>query len=194
MKQKIEIEVSEGKKAVWKNNQITFVDEEPYWKSIKTFDNAYYYCLDRHNKFIKYLNSYHQSKLNTYEDKVAQLRLIIAALTNNEKLSLTEGNIWYPAIQFCVPNKKNNCFGNKVIGKIKTEGKEYLVVGGSAAYGSTAGLGCVNSYSGCSNADAGVCFIKVSSEEIAKHLSTYFGKLIFNVTYGGYNCDYQWLE
>ena len=27
-----------GKKVFVKNNQITFVDAEPHWKSIKTFD------------------------------------------------------------------------------------------------------------------------------------------------------------
>ena len=43
MKQTIEIEVPEGKKAIWENNQITFVDAEPHWKSIKTFDDAYDY-------------------------------------------------------------------------------------------------------------------------------------------------------
>ena len=32
MKQTIEIEVPEGKKVIFENNQIIFVDEEPHWK------------------------------------------------------------------------------------------------------------------------------------------------------------------
>ena len=115
MKQTIEIEVPEGKKAVWENNQITFVDEEPHWKSINSFDCAYFYCLHRRNKFIKYLNSYHHTKPDTYEEKIAQLRLIIAALTNNEKLSIEKGNLYCPVIQFCDETKVNRCIGNKEI-------------------------------------------------------------------------------
>ena len=190
MKQTIEIEVPEGKKAVWENNQITFVDEEPHWKSIKTFDNAYYYCLDRHNKFIKYLNSYHQSKLDTYEGKVAQLRLIIAALTNNEKLSIEKGNLYCPVIQFCDETKINRCIGNKIIGKIKSKGKEYVVVGGGAGIASFAGLGyAINDISG---AYAYIGLFAVSSKKIAEHLSTYFGKLIFEIMYE--RGDWEWVE
>ena len=39
----IEIEVPEGKKAVWEDGQIKFVDIE-HWKNIKTFEDAYKYC------------------------------------------------------------------------------------------------------------------------------------------------------
>ena len=190
MKQTIEIEVPEGKKAIWENNQITFVDEEQYWKSIKTFDNAYYYCLDRHNKFIKYLNSYHQSKLNTYEDKVAQLRLIIAALTNNEKLSIENGNLYCPVIQFCDETKINRCIGNKIIGRIKTKEKEYVVVGGGACIASFAGLGYI--INGISGSYPYIGLFAVSSKKIAEHLSTYFGKLIFEIMYE--RGDWEWVE
>ena len=193
MKQTIEIEVPEGKKAVWENNQITFVDAEQHWKSIKTFEDAYEYCLNRRNKFIKYVDSYHHTGLDTYEDSVAKLRLVIAALTNNEKLSLVKGELYFPVVQFCSAFSINNCHGNKIIGEIKTEGKEYTVVGGIASCSSIMGLGCVDS-EGLSLAYKNVSFIKGSSKEIAKHLSTYFGKLIFEVMYGGSNCDWEWLE
>lgn len=195
MKQTIEIEVPEGKKAIFENNQITFVDEEPYWKSINSFDYAYFYCLHRRNKFIKYLNSYHQSKTGTYEEKVAQLRLIIAALTNNEKLSLTNNKLYYPVIQFCNAHDINECFGNKIIGKIKSEGKEYVVVGGVASIASFAGLGglgYVSSNYRVSGASAYLGLFCVSSKEIAKHLSIYFGKLIFEITYE--RGDWEWVE
>ena len=96
---------------------------------------------------------------------IVKLRIIIAALTNNEKLSLTKGDIYYPVIQFCLPDKKDDCWGDKVIGKIKTENIEYIVVGGYASYGSNAGLGCVYSYTGLSFAHSSVGFIKVSSEK-----------------------------
>ena len=44
MKQTIEIEVPSGKKAVWENNQIIFVESEPHWESITTFKDAMEYC------------------------------------------------------------------------------------------------------------------------------------------------------
>ena len=190
MKQTIEIEVPIGKKAIFENNQITFVDVEPHWKLIKTFDNAYYYCLHRRNKFIKYLNSYHQTKQDTYEEKVAQLRLVIAALTDNEKLSIEKGNLYCPVIQFCDETKINRCIGNKIIGKIKTKEKEYVVVCGDAGIASFAGLGyAINDISG---SYAYIGLFAVSSKEIAEHLSTYFGKLIFEVMYE--RGDWEWVE
>ena len=126
----------------------------------------------------------------------SKLRLIIAALTNNEKVSLTKGKLYYPVIQFCVADfyVEDNCFSKKIIGKIKSEGKEYVVVNSNAHDSSNAGLGCVNSRSGLSSVNSYVSFLQVSSIEIAKHLSTYFGKLIFEVLYGGSNCDWEWVE
>ena len=194
MKQTIEIEVPEGKKAIWENNQITFVDAEPHWKSIKTFEDAYDYCYT--NNLDKYTTNYCLATADTYEEKVAKLRLVIAALTNNEKVSLVSGKLYYPVIQFCLADfcVEDSCFKNKLIGKIKSEGKEYVVVNSSVHYGSDAGLGCVNSRSGLSNVDSYISFLQVSSKEIAEHLSKYFGKLIFEVMYGGSNCDWEWVE
>ena len=40
MKQTIEIEVPSGKKAVWENNQIIFVESERHWESSTTFKDA----------------------------------------------------------------------------------------------------------------------------------------------------------
>lgn len=195
MKQTIEIEVPEGKKAIWENNQITFVDAEPHWKSIKTFEDAYDYCYT--NNLDKYTTNYCLATADTYEEKVAKLRLVIAALTNNEKVSLVSGKLYYPVIQFCLADfcVEDSCFKNKLIGKIKSEGKEYVVVNSNAHYGSDAGLGCVNSRSGLStNIYSYVSVLQVSSKEIAEHLSKYFGKLIFEVMYGGSNCDWEWVE
>lgn len=192
MKQTIEIEVPEGKKAIWENNQITFVDAEPYWKSIKTFIDAYDYCYT--NNLDKYTTNYCLTAADTYEEKVAKLRLIIAALTNNEKLSFVEGDLYFPVVQLYSKYNSNNYHGDKIIGKIKAEGKEYTVIGGYGSHSSIAGLYSIGSLGGLAFADSYVSFLQVSSIEIAKHLSTYFGKLIFEVMYGGINCDWEWVE
>lgn len=194
MKQTIEIEVPEGKKAIWKNNKIEFINVEPHWKSIKTFKDAYRYCFD-HRGFMKYLIGCNHALEDSYEYKVAQLRLIIAALTNNEKLSFIEGNLYFPIIQLYSKYDINNNYDkNKIIGKIKTEGKEYTVINNGACNSSIAGLYSIGSPYGLAFADSYVSFLQVSSIEIAKHLSTYFGKLIFEVLYGGFNCDWTWIE
>lgn len=203
MKQTIEIEVPDGKKAICENNQIKFVDVEslnveplnvePHWKSIKTFIDAFWYCVN-HRNLSKYIYNYDNIVKNTYEKSVSKLRLIIAALTNNEKLSLVEGNLYFPIVQFCSEHNIDRCYGNKIIGKIKTKGKEYVVVGGYALDGSTTGLGYIHSNYDFTYAHSYVSYLQVSSKEIAEHLSTYFGKLIFEVMYGGSNCEWEWVE
>lgn len=190
MKQTIEIEVPEGKKAIWEDNQITFVDIEPHWKSIKTFDDAYEYCYE--NNLDEYTTNYDLATADTYEEKIAKLRVVIAALTKNEKVSLVNGKLYYPSIQFCDEYNINRCFGNKIIGKFKSEGKNYVLLDSNARSSSDPGLGCV--YDGLSATDSYISFLQVSSKEIAEHLSTYFGKLIFEVMYGGSNCDWEWVE
>ena len=78
---------------------------------------------------------------------------------------------------------------------MNSEEKINVVVNSNAHYGSDAGLGCVNSRSGLStNIYSYVSVLQVSSKEVAEHLSTYFGKLIFEVMYGGSNCDWEWVE
>ena len=194
MKQTIEIEVPDGKKAVWENGVIKFVPEVPHWKSITTFNDALIYVRDYLPECEDLLISYNKSALNSYERKVVSYRIVVAALTNNEKRHLTTGDKWYPVVQFCLPKDKNNCWGNVLIGTIESEGEKYSVVGGDATSDVYAGLGGFDSSSGVTNSSGIVGFRSVSSKEIAQHISTYFGKLLFEVHYGGTNCDWKWIQ
>lgn len=194
MKQTIEIEVPDGKKAVWENGVIKFVPEDPYWKSITTFEDALIYVRDYLPECEDLLISYNKSALNSYERKVASYRIVVAALTNNEKRHLTTGDKWYPVVQFCLPKDKNNCWGDVLIGTIESEGEKYSVVGGRAHHGAGVGLGYFSSRNGVSYSDAVVGFRSVSTKEIAEHISTYFGKLLFEVHYGGTNCNLKWVQ
>ena len=72
----------------------------------------------------------------------------------------------------------------EIIGKIKSEGREYLVIGGYANAGGYTGLGSFNSYTNASSADANVGFLGCASKEIAQHLGKYFGMLITEAKYG----------
>ena len=72
----------------------------------------------------------------------------------------------------------------KVIGKIKSKGEEYNVLGGGAGSGGNAGLGYFNSYDGVGYAYASIGFLGCANEEIAQHLGKYFGMLIIEAMYG----------
>lgn len=193
-KQVIEIEVPDGKKAVWENGAIRFVPDGPHWKHITTFEDALFYVRNHLPECEDLLISYNKTISGSYEHSVVCYRIVVAALTNNEKRHLTTGDKWYPVVQFCRPKDKKNCWGDVLIGTIESEGERYSVVGGDAAYGATAGLGAFGSDDGVSYSYAAVGFRSVSSKEIAEHISTYFGKLLFDVHYGGTNCDWKWVE
>ena len=194
MKQTIEIEVPDGKKAIWENGVIKFVPESPHWKTITTFNDALIYVRDYLPECKDLITSYTKAMHGSYEYSVACYRIVVAALTNNEKRHLTTGDKWYPIVQFCLPKDKNNCLGNVFIGTIELEGVKYSVVGGGTYYGADAGLGAFDSYYGVSDSYTIFGFRSISSKEIAQHISTYFGKLLFDVHYGGTNCDWEWVE
>lgn len=189
MKQTIEIEVPEGKKAVWKDNKVIFVPIKD-WRSITTFKDAINNLPEECEHLI---DSYNTTLEDSYEEKVALYRIVVAALTNNEKRHLTTGERWYPIVQFCHSKDKKNCHGNTIVGTIESEGERYLVVGGYAANGALEGLGCFDSHCGVSYSWSYVGLQSVSSKEVAEHISKYFGRLLFDVHYGGTNCDYKWI-
>ena len=194
MKQTIEIEVPDGKKAVWENGAIRFVSEDPYWKSITTFDDALIYVWNYLPECKDLLISYNKSIPGSYEHSVICYRIVVAALTNNEKRHLTKGDKWYPVVQFCRPEDKKNCWGNILIGTIESEGARYSVVGGYASTDTHDGLGFFALLGGVSGSITDIGFRSVSSKEIAQHIATYFGKLLFDIHYGGTNCDWKWVE
>ena len=193
-KQVIEIEVPDGKKAVWENGAIRFVPEGPHWKRIITVYDALVYVRKYLPECEDLLTSYNHTISGSYEHSVVCYRIVVAALTNNEKRHLTTGDKWYPIVQFCRPKDKKNCWGDTLIGTIESEGVRYSVVGGDAHNGASAGLGDFYSAGGVSISDTTIGFRSVSSKEIAQHISTYFGKLLFDVCYGGTNCDWKWVE
>ena len=194
MKQIIEIEVPDGKKAIWENGTIRFVSEDPYWKSITTFIDALIYVRNYLPECEDLLISYTKTMPGSYEYSVICYRIVVAALTNNEKRSLTTGDKWYPVVQFCRPEDKYNCQGNVLIGTIESEGERYSVVGGCAGSGALTGLGYFDSHDGVSYSYTSFGFQSVPSREIAEHISTYFGKLLFEIHYGGTNCDWKWID
>lgn len=169
--------------------------EEKHWRNITTIKDAVDYLIKKgicKNLIAEYVNLYsHQP----YIAKVLEYQIVVAALTNNEERHLTTGERWYPVVQFCRPQDRKNCWGNVYLGTIESEGEIYDVMGGTADDGGGAGLGYFRSGLGVSVSDSYFGFRSVStSREIAEHISKYFGKLLFEVHYGGTNCDWKWIK
>ena len=190
-KQVLEIEVPDGKKAVWKDGRVVFEDVDTM-ERIKTVGDAARFLSDK-GICEDILDSLSRLPENSFEWKVAAYRAVVAAVTYNEQRHLTTGERWYPTVEFCRPGKLENCWGDTIIGRIKSEGAEFDVVGGRASGGADAGLGYFGSDDGVSNAWTNVGFRSVGSKKAALYISKQFGKLLFEISYGGTNCDWRWV-
>lgn len=190
-KQVLEIEVPDGKKAIWKDGRIVFEDVDTM-ESIKTIGDAVRFLADK-GICGSILDSLSRLPKDSFEWKIAAYRAVVAAVTYNEQRHLTTGERWFPTIEFCRPGKLKNCCGDIVIGRIKSEGEEFDVVGGSANSGANAGLGGFYSSHGMSLAWTRFGFRSVGSKKAALYISKQFGKLLFEVSYGGTNCDWEWI-
>jgi hypothetical protein len=69
-------------------------------------------------------------------------------------------------------------------------------VGGSAGNGGGAGLGYFDSSYGVGAAYSGVGMLACKSEEIAKYVSTQFGKLVFDACFVRHfeGKEFEWLD
>ena len=121
-----------------------------------------------------------------------KLNIIRKALNLDQDLHLTKDSkdyyIYYPYNPFITKSStyyksEINAGKMEVIGKIKSEGEEYNVLGGGAANGGGANLGSFVSSKGVGFADSDIGFLGCASKEIAEHFSKYFGMLITEAKY-----------
>lgn len=122
-----------------------------------------------------------------------KLNIIRKALNLGQDLYLTKdpgvSYTYYPYCPFMTKTsiyyKNEIALGEmEVIGKIKSEGEEYDVLGGDTVYGDNEGLGCFISGYNIGVADANIGFLGCATKEIAQHFSKYFGMLITEAKYG----------
>ena len=122
-----------------------------------------------------------------------KLNIIRKALNLGQNLHLTKNSkdsyIYYPYNPFASESStfyENELSSGKmeVIGKIKSEGKKYNVLGGNAVSGGYAGLGRFDSGDGVGHANAVIGFLGCANKEIAQHLGKYFGIFITEAKYG----------
>ena len=122
-----------------------------------------------------------------------KLNIIRKALNSGYDLHLTkdpeDSYIYYPYNPFVTKSStyyKSDINSGKmeVIGKIKSKGEEYNVIGGNAFDGGCAGLGSFYSDVCVGKASAFVGYLGCANEDIAKHFGKYFGMLITESKYG----------
>lgn len=191
-KQILEVDVPDGKKAIIENGKLIFKDINQIEK-IKTIKDAVEFLSNSHI-CSDILDTLSKLPEESFEYKVASYRAVVTALTYNIKRYLTIGERYFPIIEFCYSNKLKNCNGNTVIGKIKSNGEEFNVVGGYTDAGTPGGLGLFDSFLGATKPCVFASFLSVPSKEVAEYISKQFGKLLFEVIYGGVNCDWEWIE
>ena len=119
-----------------------------------------------------------------------KLNIIRRALNLGKNLHLTKSRIYHYPYNLFVTESSSFCkreIANgeiEIIGKIKSEGTLYNVLGGSATNGVNTGLGSFNPDIGVGFAANNLGFIGCASKEIAQHFGKYFGMLITEAKYG----------
>ena len=162
------------------------------FENIKAFEDAVNELgkdIEHENFIVNVLE--HQSKASA---AMYKLNIVRKALNLEQDLHLTKdpenSYIYYPYNPFVTENStffenQINSGEVEIIGKFKSEGKEYNVLGGYALNGGgNAGLGYFYSWNGMGDAFAAFGFIGCANKEIAKHLGKYFGMLITEAKYG----------
>ena len=133
------------------------------------------------------------AKISKSSAAMFKLNIIRKALNLGQDLHLTKDPkdfyIYYPYNPFVTKSStyyksEINSGKMEVIGKIKSEGEEYNVLGGHADIGGDAGLGYFDSDDGVGHALANFGFLGCANKEIAQHLGKYFGILITEAKYG----------
>lgn len=122
-----------------------------------------------------------------------KLNIVRKALNLGRDLHLTKdpkgSYIYYPYNPFVTKSStfyrgELNSGKMEIIGKIKSEGKEYGVLAGKSYGGCLVGLGCFDSVRSVGDASAFAGFLGCASKEIAQHFGKYFGMLITEAKYG----------
>lgn len=186
MKRTIEIECPDGYKPVY-NAETGKVEIVPSSSTerIKSFTDAT-------NEMGVCLATYMRE--NQSIESLSRLQLIIDALNEGHKFNLLTGTVWYPWVRFF--RMKSVPKDAEVIGHFRYQGEKFALVGGGAHGGGFAGLGYFYSCHGVGGAYSDVGMLACKSEEIAKYVSTQFGKLVFDACFVRHfeGKEFEWLD
>ena len=160
------------------------------FKNITTFKKA---CkvLNLNYNFIK-SQILDLTAISNASAAMLKLNIIRKALNWGQDLHLTknleDSCIYYPYNPFVSESStyyesELNSGRMEVIGKVKSEGTLYKVLGGAACRGAYNGLGCFCSEYSVGFVYSNFGFLGCASKEIAEHFSEYFGMLITEAKY-----------
>lgn len=186
MKRTIEIECPDGYKPIYnaKTGNVEIVPEN-IMGQIKTYEDA--------RDYLGYVGrdavSYNESV-----NSLAKLQTILDALNEKHKFNLLTGTVWYPWVRFF--RMKSVPKDAEVIGHFRYQGEKFALVGGTANNSGYAGLGYFYSGAGVGYALSVVGMLACKSEEIAKYVSTQFGKLVFDACFARHfeGKEFEWLD
>lgn len=186
MKKTIEIECPDGYKPVYnaETGKVEIVSED-ITARVQTYEDA---CK------IMSRDVYGNVPANFSVDALRKLHVILDALNEGHKFNLLTGTVWYPWVRFF--RMKSVPKDAEVIGHFRYQGEKFALVGGGADYGGSAGLGSFDSYDGVGAASSSVGMLACKSEEIAKYVSTQFGKLVFDACFARHfkGEEFEWLD
>lgn len=186
MKKTIEIECPDGYKPVYnaETGKVEIVSED-ITARVQTYEDA---CK------IMSRDVYGNVPANFSVDALRKLHVILDALNEGHKFNLLTGTVWYPWVRFF--RMKSVPKDAEVIGHFRYQGEKFALVGGSAFGGGFAGLGYFDSSNGVGDAYSLVGLLACKSEEIAKYVSTQFGKLVFEACFARhFNVgEFEWLD
>ena len=186
MKKTIEIECPDGYKPIYnaETGNVEIVPENIMGR-IRTYEDAVNYlgCVTRDTIYY-----------NRSVNSLAKLQTVLDALNEGHKFNLLTGTIWYPWVRFF--RMKSVPKDAEVIGHFRYQGEKFALVGSRAFYGSNAGLSYFSSSFGVSYAYSNVGMLACKSEEIAKYVSTQFGKLVFDACFARHfkGEEFEWLD
>ena len=186
MKKTIEIECPDGYKPVYnaETGKVEIVSED-ITARVQTYEDA---CK------IMSRDVYGNVPANFSVDALRKLHVILDALNEGHKFNLLTGTVWYPWVRFF--RMKSVPKDAEVIGHFSYQGEKFALVGGHAYDGGYAGLGYFSSSFGVGDAYSGVGMLACKSEEIAKYVSTQFGKLVFDACFVRHfeGKEFEWLD
>lgn len=186
MKKTIEIECPDGYKPVYnaETGKVEIVSED-ITARVQTYEDA---CK------IMSRDVYGNVPANFSVDALRKLHVILDALNEGHKFNLLTGTVWYPWVRFF--RMKSVPKDAEVIGHFRYQGEKFALVGGGAYDGGNAGLGYFLSDDGVGAAFSDVGMLACKSEEIAKYVSTQFGKLVFDACFARHfkGEEFEWLD
>nr|DAX00539.1 MAG TPA: hypothetical protein [Bacteriophage sp.] len=181
MKRTIEIECPDGYKPIYnaKTGNVEIVPEN-IMERVKSYEDA-----------MKITGRTYGSDAS----KVAlgKLQLILDVLNEKHKFNLLTGTVWYPWVRFF--RMKSVPKDAEVIGHFRYQGEKFALVG-IAKYSDYAGLSCFYSDLDVGYAYSNAGMLACKSEEIARYVSTQFGKLVFEACFARHfeGKEFEWLD